>query len=302
LNIVDLSHNRLSGSLPPCIGAIPFGYHTDDDDFLSTYFYDMAFYFAVGLSKVDYGDLWPLYDSPLYGANYFFQGFTFSTKGNIYSYSRGFYKLMSGIDLSANMLSGEIPWEIGNLSHVKSLNLSHNFFIGQIPATFANMSALESLDLSHNELNGPIPWQLTQMSSLEVFSVAYNNLSGCIPNSGQFSSFNMGSYLGNTNLQNSSQGNQCSVLGPMEVEDVGEASDDLVLYIICAGLIRIGILGNCCVLVLPSIWTACGASAIVHHNYCWAGATNVFIFILVMCNDKAMFFYVLNLWNKLSGV
>jgi len=281
LNIVDLSHNRLSGSLPPCIGAIPFGYHTDDDDFLSTYFYDMAFYFAVGLSKVDYGDLWPLYDSPLYGANYFFQGFTFSTKGNIYSYSRGFYKLMSGIDLSANMLSGEIPWEIGNLSHVKSLNLSHNFFIGQIPATFANMSALESLDLSHNELNGPIPWQLTQMSSLEVFSVAYNNLSGCIPNSGQFSSFNMGSYLGNTNLQNSSQGNQCSVLGPMEVEDVGEASDDLVLYIICAGLIRIGILGNCCVLVLPSIWTACDASTIVHHNCCWAGATNVFLFIRV---------------------
>jgi len=133
------------------------------------------------------------------------------------------------------MLSGEIPWEMGNLSHVKSLNLSHNFFIGQIPATFANMSALESLDLSHNELSGSIPRQLTQMSSLEVFSVAYNNLSGCIPNSGQFSSFNMESYLGNTDLQNSSKGSQCSpFLGPMEVEDVGEASDDPVLYIICA--------------------------------------------------------------------
>ena len=78
------------------------------------------------------------------------------------------------------------------------------------------MSALESLDLSHNELGGPIPWQLTQMSSLEVFFVAYNNLSGCIPSSGQFSSFNTESYLGNTNLQNSSQGDQCSlVLGPI---------------------------------------------------------------------------------------
>ena len=120
------------------------------------------------------------------------------------------------------------------MSHVKSLNLSHNFFIGQIPATIANMSALESLDLSHNELSGPIPWQLIQMSSLEVFSVAYN-LSGCIPSSGQFSSFNMESYLGNTDLQNSSKGNQCSpVLGPMEVEDVGEASDDPIIYIICA--------------------------------------------------------------------
>jgi Leucine-rich repeat (LRR) protein len=31
LNIVDLSHNKLSGSLPPCIGGISFGYPTDDD-------------------------------------------------------------------------------------------------------------------------------------------------------------------------------------------------------------------------------------------------------------------------------
>jgi len=229
LNIIDLSHNRLSGSLPPCIGAISFGYqyHTDDDGFLSNN-YEMSF--DVGLPSMNYDD-----PSFSYYSNLALQGFTFSTKGNIYTYSRGFYYLMSGIDLSVNMLSGEIPWEIGNLSHVKSLNLSHNFFIGQIPATFANMSAVESLDLSHNELSGPIPGQLTQMSSLEVFSVAYNNLSGCIPNSGQFSSFNMESYLGNTDLQNSSQGNQCSpVLGPMEVEDVGEASDDPVLYIICA--------------------------------------------------------------------
>ncbi|CAN6348293.1 unnamed protein product [Urochloa humidicola] len=143
---------------------------------------------------------------------------------------------MSGIDLSANMLPGEIPWELGNLSHVKSLNLSHNSFTGQIPATFANMTAIESLDLSHNELSGTIPWQLTQMWSLEVFSVAYNNLSGCIPNSGQFSSFNMESYLGNTNLHNFSEGNRCSpVLGPVEVEDIGgEVSNDPVLYIISA--------------------------------------------------------------------
>ncbi|XP_039802656.1 receptor like protein 21-like [Panicum virgatum] len=227
LNIIDLSHNRLSGSLPPCIGAIPFGYHTDDDVHLFM-FYDVAL--DVGLSSMDYND--PLFN---YDVNYLHQGFTFSTKGNIYTYSRGFYSIMSGIDLSANMLSGEIPWEMGNLSHVKSLNLSHNFFIDQIPATFANMSTIESLDLSHNELSGPIPLKLTQMSSLEVFSVAYNNLSGCIPNSGQFSSFNMESYLGNTNLQNSSQGNQCSpILGPMEVDNVDETFDDPVLYIICA--------------------------------------------------------------------
>ncbi|XP_066360128.1 cuscuta receptor 1-like [Miscanthus floridulus] len=141
LNIVDLSHNKLSGSLPPCIGGISFGYLTNDE-FLPL-FSDMKL-------DSDFPQL-------SYDTNYVLQGFTFSTKGNIYTYSRSFFNLMSGIDLSANMLSGEIPWEIGNLSHVKSLNLSHNFFTGQIPATIANMSAIESLDLSHNELSGPIP-------------------------------------------------------------------------------------------------------------------------------------------------
>ncbi|CAN6343591.1 unnamed protein product [Urochloa humidicola] len=99
------------------------------------------------------------------------------------------------------------------------------------------MSAIESLDLSYNELSGSIPWELTQLCSLEVFSVAYNNLSGCIPNSGQFGSFIEESYTGNINLHNLSQGNRCfPVPGPVEEEeeDVGEASDDPILYIIGA--------------------------------------------------------------------
>ncbi|KAG0521515.1 hypothetical protein BDA96_08G167400 [Sorghum bicolor] len=226
LNIVDLSHNKLSGSLPPCIGGISFGYLTNDE-FLPM---DSGMSLDVGLSVMDNDD--PKFS---YDTDYVLQGFTFSTKGNVYIYSRGFFNLMSGIDLSANMLSGEIPWEIGNLSHVKSLNLSHNLFSGQIPATIANMSAVESLDLSHNKLNGQIPWQMTQMSSLEVFSVAYNNLSGCIPNLAQFSSFSGDSYLGNANLHNLTEGNKCTLTtGPMEVGDVDDASDDLVLYIISA--------------------------------------------------------------------
>uniref|UniRef100_K3Z3Q7 Leucine-rich repeat-containing N-terminal plant-type domain-containing protein n=1 Tax=Setaria italica TaxID=4555 RepID=K3Z3Q7_SETIT len=226
LSIIDFSHNRLSGSLPPCIGGIPFGYHGDDDD---------IFWVSVGQSTTMYFPV-PGLDGPPFMYPYFYdlQGFTFSTKGSIYTYGHNFFNLMSGIDLSANMLSGEIPWEIGNLIHVKSLNFSHNFFTGGIPATFANMGAIESLDLSNNRLSGSIPWQLTRLWSLEVFSVAYNNLSGCIPSSGQFSSFSAESYVGNLNLYSVSQENGCSSTpGPVEVEYV-EASDDPILYIISA--------------------------------------------------------------------
>jgi hypothetical protein len=220
LSVIDFSHNRLSGSLPPCIGGIPFGYYGDDEFWFSVYEkLGISMYFPVmGLDDVPF----------MYPYSYDLHGFTFSTKGNIYTYGHNFFNIMSGIDLSANMLSGEIPWEIGNLSHVKSLNLSHNFFTGGIPATFANMGAIESLDLSNNRLSGSIPWQLTQIWSLEVFSVAYNNLSGCIPSSGQFSSFSTESYVGNLNLYNE---NRCSfVPDPVGVE----ASDDPVLYIISA--------------------------------------------------------------------
>ncbi|CAN6352192.1 unnamed protein product [Urochloa humidicola] len=226
LNVIDVSNNKLSGSLPPCIGGMPFGYHMDDLFQSSIQNLDSQ----MDFSHMDMDDR-----DFIYGNSYDLQGFTFYTKGNQYTYGRSFFSLMSGIDLSANMLSGEIPWEIGNLSHVKSLNLSHNFFSGRIPATIANMSAIESLDLSHNELSGSIPWQLTQLWSLEVFSVAYNNLSGCILNSGQFGSFSAESYTGNSNLHNLSQGNSCSpVPGSGEEDDVAEACDDPVLYIISA--------------------------------------------------------------------
>ncbi|OEL30883.1 LRR receptor-like serine/threonine-protein kinase GSO2 [Dichanthelium oligosanthes] len=225
LNIIDFSHNKLSGSLPPCIGDISFGYGAHDTQVM---FSISSSVLDVVFPNIDYDDL-----SFMFTSQYGLQSFTFSTKGNLHVYSSGFLNLMFGIDLSANMLSGEIPLEIGNLSSIKSLNLSNNFFTGQIPATIANMSAIESLDLSRNGLSGQIPGDLTRLWSLEVFSVAYNNLSGCIPCSGQFSTFNTESYMGNINLHNLSKGGTCvPSSSPIEEENLGESCEDPVLYTI----------------------------------------------------------------------
>ncbi|KAI4967974.1 hypothetical protein ZWY2020_006872 [Hordeum vulgare] len=216
LRIIDLSHNKLSGSLPSCIGS--FFFKGDRGDQI----------FQVVLTSLPYS-LGP-YNNP-----YGLKGFSFTTKGNMYTYGRSFFVSMSGIDLSANMLHGEIPWELGNMSHIKSLNLSYNFFVGPIPTTFGGMEEIESLDLSHNELSGPIPWQLARLCSLGVFSVAYNNLSGCIPNSGQLGSFGMDSYLANTDLHKITHGNMCTPSpDPMAEEDVGETSGDPILYMVMA--------------------------------------------------------------------
>ena len=227
LNIIDLSHNKLSGSLPLCIGDIPFEYGAYDTQVLSSTSDSVL---VVEFANIEYDDLSFMFDN-----QYGLQSFTFSTKGYSHTYSSKFLNLMFAIDLSANTLSGEIPSEIGNLSSIKSLNLSNNFFTGQIPATIGNMTAIESLDLSRNDLSGQIPGDLTRLWSLEVFSVAYNNLSGCIPCSGQFSTFNTESYMGNINLHNSSKGGTCDPSSrPMEEEDLGESCVDPVLYMISA--------------------------------------------------------------------
>ncbi|PUZ61629.1 hypothetical protein GQ55_4G291500 [Panicum hallii var. hallii] len=186
--IIDLSHNKLSGSLRPCLGRIFCDRETIelDNPFL--------------LIKVILESYIVVEDT---------RGFTFGTKGNQYTYGFDFSDLMSGIDLSANMLSGEIPWELGNLRHIKALNLSNNFFM------------------------------LTRLWMQEVFSVAYNNLSGCIPNSGQFGSFAMDSYQGNSNLHKMSQGDGCSSshgsgAGDMPPDGSDRVVDDPVLNAVSA--------------------------------------------------------------------
>nr|XP_009779027.1 PREDICTED: phytosulfokine receptor 1-like [Nicotiana sylvestris]XP_016501628.1 PREDICTED: phytosulfokine receptor 1-like [Nicotiana tabacum] len=102
---------------------------------------------------------------------------------------------MSGIDLSSNRLTGEIPIELGNLSKIHALNLSHNHLIGRIPESFSYLHEVESLDLSYNSLNESIPVGLLELHPLAVFSVAYNNLSSRVPDfKGQFGTFDKSSY------------------------------------------------------------------------------------------------------------
>ncbi|KAJ1427946.1 Leucine-rich repeat [Sesbania bispinosa] len=176
LTILDLSYNSLSGPIPSCLGKLPF--KNDNTKRLQLIFGGY-------------------HDRGLYPFHWVQEKTIFTTKKNSYPYTGSILDDMTGIDLSYNKLTGNIPPELGSLTSILALNISHNQLTGKIPDTFSNLLQIESLDLSFNMLSGNIPTQLSQLTFLEVFSVVHNNLSGAVPDKGQFMNFDESSYEGN---------------------------------------------------------------------------------------------------------
>lgn len=86
-----------------------------------------------------------------------------------------------GIDLSTNLLHGEIPEGLVAMKGLEYLNLSCNYLAGQIPAELGGMGRLRTLDFSHNGLSGEVPPVIAAMTELEALNLSYNSLSGPLP-------------------------------------------------------------------------------------------------------------------------
>jgi len=93
--------------------------------------------------------------------------------------------LVTGMDLSSNFLTGEIPTGLSNLQGLKYLNLSRNHLSGSIPKDIGDLKFLESLDISWNQLTGTIPSSISNLMSLSSLNLSSNQLSGRIPKGNQ---------------------------------------------------------------------------------------------------------------------
>ncbi|XP_061951429.1 cuscuta receptor 1-like isoform X2 [Populus nigra] len=195
LSLIDLSHNNLYGHILPCLQPSSKWYRELGASINSS---DSAPGPTAAAAPM------PLEDPSVNKAFEFtFKSVSYSFKGIILTY-------FSGIDLSCNNLTGEIPFELGYLGNIQALNLSHNSLTGPIPPTFSNLKEIESLDLSYNNLNEEIPRQLLDLNFLSAFSVAHNNLSGKTPEMvAQFATFNKSSYEGNSLLCGPPLTNNC---------------------------------------------------------------------------------------------
>jgi Leucine-rich repeat (LRR) protein len=161
LQLLDLAENNFIGSIPESFANLSFMRQTPrmQPDMKIILQYATFGYIYSGIMDI----IW---------------------KGHDYTF-RGRNAFVTGINLSGNSISGEIPIELTNLRGIQLLNMSRNNLSGGIPEDIVNLKFLESLDLSWNKLSGTIPPSISNLIFLSSLNLSHNLLSGEIPTGNQ---------------------------------------------------------------------------------------------------------------------
>ncbi|WP_405399643.1 T9SS type B sorting domain-containing protein [Maribacter sp. Asnod2-G09] len=96
-------------------------------------------------------------------------------------YEIGDLAYLQVLDVGIQNLSGQIPDRLTELTELRYLRLKANQFTGPIPDTIDNLTELVFLDFENNEFNGEIPVTIAQLTNLQTLRLRGNLLTGEIP-------------------------------------------------------------------------------------------------------------------------
>ena len=85
------------------------------------------------------------------------------------------FPFLKHIDLSGNMLTGEIPAVVSDWFDLQGLNLSNNQLTGIIPPDIGDLCELEELRLNDNLFTGELPVELTKLTNLQIGRVDFSS-------------------------------------------------------------------------------------------------------------------------------
>ncbi|KAH7690695.1 Non-specific serine/threonine protein kinase protein [Dioscorea alata] len=219
LQTLELRYNMLTGTIPPQLGNLTYLHVID----VSNNHLSGAIPHSFGnltAMKTNIGRGWSGIDNYVNNIEINMKGREFQLEGRIPS-------IFICINLSNNMLSGEIPEELAHLSFLQSLNLSRNQLSGQLSEKIGELKWLEVLDLSVNNLSGVIPPTMTNLTSLNHLNLSHNNFYGEIPYGGQFQVLlDPSIYFGHRGLCGVPLNTKCEIEAPAQPLGLPNNEDD----------------------------------------------------------------------------
>ncbi|CAH2037205.1 unnamed protein product [Thlaspi arvense] len=195
LSQLNLSHNRLSGPLPPGflssldkLIVLDLSYNSFDGELPLEQAFGNGSSSFFSIQTIDLSS--NLLHGEILGSSVFLQGasnlISFNVSNNTFTGQFPSFMCtgspnLSKLDISYNDFTGNITQGLGRCLRLTVLRAGFNKLSGEIPSEIYNLSELEQLSLPANQLSGKIDDDITRLRKLTTLDLYFNHLEGEIP-------------------------------------------------------------------------------------------------------------------------